>query len=80
MADVTFKQSDVTRAVKGAVAGYRATGLIPGAVTAEIRGGAVHVRIEPMRVELGTESPASRRHEEVEAFAEAVRARAARRA
>jgi hypothetical protein len=70
-----IRQSDVTRAVKGAIDGYRARGLEPGAVSVSIADGSVNVRIDPP-----AESGARRDHEEIQAFAEAVRARASRRA
>lgn len=78
MANV-IRQADVTRAVKGAIDGYRARGLEPGAVSVDIRDGGVSVRIEP-----GAESaaPAPQGGPTVEELAAAVRAkaRAARRA
>jgi len=72
-----IRQSDVTRAVKGAIDGYRARGLVPGAVSVSIAGGAVSVRIEPP-----AESPTActAGGQTVAELAAEIRARAAGRA
>ena len=70
-----IRQSDVTRAVKGAIDGYRARGLEPGAVSVSIAGGAVNVRIDPP-----TESAAPARDEKARAIEEKVRSYARRSA
>ena len=68
-----IRQSDVTRAVKGAIDGYRARGLEPGAVSVSVAGGAVNVRIDPP-----AESAARRAHGEIEDLTAKVAAYARR--
>ena len=75
--DAAIRQSDVTRAVKGAIDGYRARGLVPGAVSVSIADGAVSVRIEPP-AESAAAFPAG--GPTVEELAAEIRARAARSA
>lgn len=74
-----IRQADVTRAVKGAIDGYRARGLQPGAVSVSIANGSVSVRVDPA-VESAPVSTAG--GPTVEELADAIRAkaRAARRA
>ena len=75
--DAAIRQSDVTRAVKGAIDGYRARGLVPGAVSVSIADGAVSVRIEPP-AESATACTAG--GQSVAELAAEIRARAAGRA
>lgn len=70
-----IRQSDVTRAVKGAIDGYRARGLQPGAVSVSIANGSVSVRVDP-----AVESVAPVVDAKVKAIEEKIRAHARRQA